>query len=148
MVKPSKIKGKKASLAKSNSTNLTTIKSTKSLASLTKDQRKQISDLESNYSRLDEKRAKLADSEQTQEMLSQQLKKYKSLVAIKTQKMAVIEQNLVERKREISLKQQVFDDQTVSKCHSDKEMLVRLKTQAKNLKTQHGNLKKQVLVEA
>ena len=42
----------------------------------------------------------------------------------------------------------MFDEQISVKCQSDKETLVRLKHQAKNLKTQHCHLKKQVLKEA
>ena len=43
--------------------------------------------------------AKLADSEQTQGMLVQQLKKYKSLIATKQSKLVIIERDLAERKK-------------------------------------------------
>ena len=39
-------------------------------------------------------------------------------------------------------------DQVVLKCRTDKEILIKLKQQAKNLKEEHRRLKKQVLKEA
>jgi len=92
--------------------------------------------------------AKLADSEQTQGMLVQQLKKYKSLIATKQSKLVIIERELAERKKIIDTKQKIQADQLVSKCKADKEILVKLKHQAENLKEEHRRLKKQVLKEA
>ena len=91
--------------------------------------------------------AKLADSEQTQGMLVQQLKKYKSLIATKQSKLVIIERELAERTKIIDTKQKIQADQLVLKCKADKEILVKLKQQAENLKEEHRRLKKQVLKE-
>ena len=92
--------------------------------------------------------AKLADSEQTQEMLVQQLKKYKSFIAAKQARLGTIESDLAERKIITEKKQKMHDEHDILKCQSDKEMLVKLKHQAKHLKEEHRKLKKEVLKEA
>jgi len=81
-------------------------------------------------------------------MMETQLKKYKTAIASKQQKLAAIEADLADRFKSFEQKQTAFESQVMGRHHTEKETLIRLRNQVKASKAQHKALKKEILVEA